>query len=156
MAVWNRSRAIAVGGVVTGLVLAGGGVALASSSSDSTAATATTSASAAATPRGALRWRRIAARIEHGQFVVRGKSGTVTRDLINGAVSAVSPSSLTVRAADGTEETFAVTSQTKVRARAGGKGSPSTMAAVAVGDHVVVLGTGSSSLSANRVVDIKR
>lgn len=157
MAVWNRSRTIAVGGIVTAVVLGGGGIALASSQSGAStpAATASATTSTAKHPR-AVRWLRVASRIEHGQFVVHGKSGTVTRDIIHGSVVAVSPSSITVRAADGTQQTYAVTSQTKVRERANGKGTASSIGAVTVGDQAIVLGTGSSTLSANRVLDIKR
>ena len=156
MTLWNRSRSIAVGGVVTALVLGGGGIALASSQSDSPSSAVTASQPAATTKHHrALHWLRVASRIEHGQFVLHGKNGTVTRDLIRGSIVAVSPSAITVRAADGTQETYAVTSQTKVRTRTNGKGAASSIGAVSVGDQVVVLGTGTSQLTANRVVDVK-
>lgn len=157
MVVWNRSRTIAVGGVVTAVVLGGGGIALASSQT-SASNSAVTAPSATSTPKHprAVRWLRVASRIEHGQFVVRGKSGAVTRDIIHGSVVAVSPSSITVRAADGTQQTYVVTAQTKVRERSNGKGAASSISAVAVGDQALVLGTGTGTMTANRVLDIKR
>lgn len=153
----NKARTVAVGGIVTALVLGGGGIALASSQTGtSNPATAASSTTAPSKQHRAVRWMGVASRIEHGQFVVHGKNGTVTRDIIHGTVVAVSPSSITVRAADGTQQTYAVTSQTKVRQRAHGKGTASSISAVAVGDQALVLGTGSGNLSANRVIDVKR
>lgn len=141
---WNRSRTIAVGGIVAGLVLAGGGGAIA----------ATQGSAAKTRPQDA--WLKIASRVEHGQFVTKGKNGPVTRDVVNGTVASVSPTAITVRAADNTSQTYAVTSKTIVRVRTAGKGAKGTIGSVTAGDHVIVLGTGTTQFTANRVVDIHR
>ena len=72
------------------------------------------------------------------------------------SVTAVSPTSITVKAADNTSETFVVNSATKVRMRTSGKGAPSSIGQVKVGDHVFVLGTGTSTFTATGVVDVKQ
>ncbi|MGN6605808.1 MAG: hypothetical protein ACTHMS_02190 [Jatrophihabitans sp.] len=116
----------------------------------------------------------------HGSWVVTDpKGGYVTRDEIRGAVTAVSASSISVRAADGFSATYAVTPTTAILLRPahGGpdeqppSGAPSTpatrpstppappqrpghpptrgsIADVHKGDQVVVLGTGTSTLTA--------
>jgi hypothetical protein len=71
-------------------------------------------------------------------------------------VTAVSPTSITVKAADNTSQTYVVNSSTKVRERANGKGSDSTINAVHQGDDVAVIGTGTTTLTAKGIVDIKK
>lgn len=97
----------------------------------------------------------------HAQWVTpkAGSPGTfVTHDAIRGEVTAVSASSITVKAADGVSQTYAVTGSTKVHLRkaATGKGragTPGTIGDVHTGDQVAVAGTGTGSLTAEQIVD---
>ena len=99
----------------------------------------------------------------HAQWVTRkpGSSGSyVTHDAIRGQVTAVSPTSITVKAADGVSQTYAVTGSTKVRLRKAGSaagrgtgGTPGTIGDVHTGDQVAVAGTGTTSLTAAHIVD---
>jgi hypothetical protein len=91
-----------------------------------------------------------------------------THDAIRGRVTAVSPTSITVRAADSTMETYQVNSSTKVFTRVlrthasktAGTAQPTRTAAsladVKAGDSVLVGGTGTAALTAVRVVDLKK
>lgn len=92
------------------------------------------------------------------------KTGTfTTHDAIRGQVSAVTPTSITVRGADGHAEIYAIGAHTKVftRApRAAGSTSvpPQTASSISVvnpGDAVFVGGTGRAGLTAVRVIDVK-
>jgi hypothetical protein len=84
----------------------------------------------------------------------------VTHDAIRGTVTAVSASSITVKAADGVSQTYAITSTTKVRLRKGqpgngnGRGAAGTISDVHTGDKVAVVGTGTTSLTAQHVVAV--
>jgi len=91
----------------------------------------------------------------HGQWVTQDKDtkSFVTHDAIRGTVTAVSPSSITVRSLDKKSETFAVTKDTKVRIRANGKGAKGTITQVHPGDQAIVLGTGTSTLTAHGILD---
>jgi hypothetical protein len=150
-------RKILISGVTAAAIVGAGGTAIALSGSDTPppgAPAAATKSSAPAQPgkhgHGLLR------RLAHGQFVVKGKNGTFeTHDIIRGTVTSVSATSITVQAPDKKSETFAVTKDTKVRVRDNGKGAPSTISKVAKGDHVMVAGTGTSTLTAKHIVDVK-
>ena len=83
----------------------------------------------------------------------KGSTSFVTHDAIRGQVTAVSATSITVKAADNVSETYAVTSSTKVRSRADGKGKAGSIGEVKSGDAVIVLGTGSGTLTATHVLD---
>lgn len=102
----------------------------------------------------------------HGETVVKKADGTiVTVRMVSGTVTAVSATSITVTAEDGYAGTFAVTSDTEVRAGLPVRGerpadpstttppaSTDTIADVAVGDTAHVVGTVSgSSATADRV-----
>ncbi|MGH9060765.1 MAG: hypothetical protein ACRDZY_14815, partial [Acidimicrobiales bacterium] len=96
-------------------------------------------------------------RAVHGQIVTRDKDGRfVTHDLIRGEVTSVSASEVSVKAADGTSQRYTVISSTKVRVRTSGKGAPGKITDVHVGDTVLVAGTGTGTLTAKHLVDIKR
>jgi hypothetical protein len=97
-------------------------------------------------------------RAAHGQWVARDRNtgAWITHDAIRGSVTAVSATSITVKAPDNVSETFVVGSDTKVRQRQAGKATDSSIAAVHTGDEVVVLGTGSDAFAATRIVDIKK
>jgi hypothetical protein len=122
----TRKVALGVAGVAAAGVLGTAGVAAATSENGTPAATPTATASAApgsgtATPAGKVgtrhKIRRAAiARGMHGEWVVKGKDGKpVTLLTIRGEFTAVSPTSITVKAEDGVSETFTVGSDTKVK-----------------------------------------
>jgi hypothetical protein len=147
-------RKALIGGAAAAAVVCAGGTALALSGSGTTSGSPATTSAAAALHAGFGR-AHILRRLAHGQFVLRGKDGFVTHDVIVGTVTAVTSTSITVRAADNTSETFAVTQDTKVRLRSDGTGSPATIGQVADGDHVLVAGIGTSALTAKHVLDLK-
>jgi hypothetical protein len=97
----------------------------------------------------------------HAQWVTRkpGSPNTfVTHSAIRGEVSAVSATSITVKALDGVSQTYAVTGSTKVHLRKAGNGkghggTPGTIGDVHTGDQVAVAGTGTTSLTAEHIVD---
>lgn len=95
--------------------------------------------------------------VAHAQWVSKdGKTGTfVTHDAIRGDVSAVSGTSITIKAADGTSESFTVNATTKVHVK-GDKGAartPGSISKVKVGDRAAVLATGAGTMTATQVVD---
>jgi hypothetical protein len=112
----------------------------------------------------------------HAQWVTRDGNSTtsfVTHDAIRGVVTAVSAGSITVKAADGVTQSYAVTSATKVhlrpagpggsdhgddkaRGRGMGGGKAGTISDVHTGDEVAVAGTGTTSLTARQIFDRAR
>jgi preprotein translocase subunit YajC len=148
-------KTLIAGGTVAAIVCAGG-TALAFTGSDSTSGTPSTTGASAQHSGLHLGRGKLLRRLAHGEFVVRGANGFVTHDVIVGTVTAVSSSSITVRAADNTSETFAITKDTKVRIRSNGSGTTGTISQVADGDHVLVLGTDTTSRTAKHVVDVKQ
>lgn len=136
------------GATLVALVGIGGGVAFATTGNGSStpatltaATTSTPSTSAPATPRH----RGPLARVEHGQLTVRTKTGTELIDLQRGQVTAVSPTSITVKSEDGFSATYAVDSATKVRKA----GQPSAIGSVADGDNVVIAAVHSAGATGN-------
>jgi hypothetical protein len=133
------------GAAVVALVGIGGGVAFATSGSGSptpvsslmAATTATAPASGADTPADGPAERKhhgLLDRTEHGQVTVRTKTGTEVIDLQRGQVTAVSPTSISVKSQDGFSATYVVDSTTKVRK----SGQRSAIGNVANGDNVVI------------------
>lgn len=143
-------RKILIGGVTAAAIVGAGGAALAFTGSD---ATGNTPASTVATAKHPLlhghRWLQ---RVAHGEIVTSSDNGFVTHDFINGTTTSVSATSITVRAADDTSETFVVNSDTKVRVRGDGSRGLAKVTDVKQGDHVVVAGTGTSTLTAKHVI----
>lgn len=88
----------------------------------------------------------------HATWVTEGKNGPVTHQAIRGEVTAVSGSSVTVKAKDGVSMTFTVTGDTRVRARANGKGADSALSALHVGDKAFVAGVGATNPQARVLV----
>ncbi len=153
-------RKVLITGVTAAAIVGAGGTALALSGSDQTSGTPSATSSSSPAKAGKHdhkgRGAKVLRRLAHGQFVVKGKGGTFeTHDIIRGTVTAVSATSVTVQAPDKKSETFAVNKDTKVRVRDNGKGAASTISKVAKGDHVMVAGTGTTSLTAKHVVDVK-
>ena len=98
--------------------------------------------------------RDLVKRVQHATWVGGGKDGQyVTHQAIKGTVTAVSSSSVTVKAADGFSETFKVDANTKVHVlgdkRAGATGSISQVKA---GDKAGVLGTGATGPTATQIL----
>jgi hypothetical protein len=77
-----------------------------------------------------------------------------THDAIRGHVTSVSATSITVQAADNVTETYGVTLATKVRTRT--LKTTASIADVRTGDPVFVGGTGIDTLTAIRVIDVKK
>lgn len=134
-----RHRIAAGATAIAVIGLGAGGVAYADSGSgtaspSTSSAAGSTSASHSNLLRGARR-HPLLRRVLHGEFVLRVKGGTATVDVQQGKVSAVDPTSITVRSSDGTSDTYAVTSTTKVSSR--GRKVPESD--IATGDHVWVI-----------------
>ncbi len=136
-----RKAAIALG-VGTAVLLGGAGTALAVTSDSTPAAPA---------PAPAAHGEHARLRGEYGQWTTFDATTRVTtvHDVVRGTAGAVSPTSVTVRAADGSTKTYAVDGSTKVHV----KGAAGTIDQVEVGDRVVVLGTGTDSLTATHIGD---
>lgn len=172
-------KAVVIAGLSAAALGVGGGVAWAASSGTAGAAVAPATAAAVSTTStgsssapapGAAKahpgqgkhgmharagdrravWNRAA----HAQWTSKDKAGAfVTHDAIRGTVTAVSATSITVKSADATSETYVVNSTTKVHKKGDAKGKAGTIAEVKAGDQVGVLGTGTSTLTATRVLD---
>jgi hypothetical protein len=151
-------RKIAAVGGTAAVILGAGTAALAASGPDATGGTGSTSTPATSTPApgtGTTGRRRHVERAlvrhaVHGSIVTQGKNGYVRHIGIRGTITAVSPTALTVKAADGSTQTFVLTKATKVRERTPGqgKGSPGTITELKTGDSVGVLGSGPESATA--------
>jgi hypothetical protein len=91
----------------------------------------------------------------HAQWVTRdGKTSSfVTHDAIRGQVTAVSTTSITILAQDKVSQTYTVNPSTKVHTRADKKGASTSIGAVHSGDRVMVVGTGTTALTATHIVD---
>ncbi len=158
-------KQIAVAGAVGAAIVGSAGAALAASSpsttpsaSSSSSSTPKTSTPKTATPKtatGKHHDRDRLARALHAQWVTQDKkTGTdVTHDEIRGDVTAVSATSITVKAADGVSQTYAVTSATKVHAKGDSKTTPGTVSQVKTGDRAIVVGTGTTALTAAHIDD---
>jgi uncharacterized protein YcfJ len=146
---WKK---VLISGAVGAAILGAGGTALAASG-DSSPAPAPTSSSPSTHSGHAKAKAKVGTELRralYGSLTTKGKDGKfVTHDAIRGTVTAVSPTSITVKAADNTSETYAVTSTTKVR----DDKTSSTIGAVKVNDVVGVLGTGSGTLTATHIID---
>lgn len=173
-----------IGGLAAIVVVAGGaGAAIAhaqttsptpaaaSASPTSGATTAAASAAKAKGDKGSEVAKQILGKIadfQHAEWVTKGDSNAyVTHDAIQGQVTAVSATAITVQSADGTSMTFAVNDQTKVHepkpAKAGKKGATGTattngstqtptIADIKTGQTVVVGGEKSPDLTAKNIL----
>ena len=154
-------KKMVLAGSAAAVVLGAGTAALATSGSSTPPASSSSSAAGTAKAgvfgkAGALAARAQLRRALHATWVTRNakdSSGFVTHDAIRGQVTAVSASSITVKAADNVSETYTVTGATKVRTRADGKGKAGSIGEVKNGDRVIVVGTGSGTLTATHVLD---
>ena len=145
------------------VIISSGGAALAASTSSgaspSPATSSTSTPSASKTGSTSVRSMIIAVtrccgpRTRNGHPRQQDTNTTVTHDEIRGTVTAVSATSISVKAADGTNETYSVASTTKMHAKGDTKTSPGTISQVKVGDRAIVIGTGSSTFAAIRIID---
>jgi hypothetical protein len=143
---WKK---IAIAGAVSVAILGAGGAALATSGSGSTSVDTQTTTKAAKLLNNPRLGRAV-----HAQWVARGKDKSfITHDAIRGDVTAVSVTSISVKAADGVTQTYAVTADTVVRIKGAGKGTTGAIGKVHSGDRVLVVGTGTTTLTANHVLD---
>lgn len=149
-----RTRLLAV--ALGGAALVVGGTAAAANAGSITAGTPTSGAVLTAGRPGAVagahlrKLRPLLRRAEHATVVTSGPHGAVVHAAIRGVVSAVSPTSLTVRAGDSFTATFTLsTATTRVRvrptpasgSRPAGRGARSgSLADIHRGDHVFALG----------------
>lgn len=156
---WKK---IAIAGGTVALIGGIGTAALATSGSSSP--NPSTSSSAASGQSGAAaklgkhpRLERALQRLknfEHGTWVTGSKNKSVTHSAVRGQVTAVSPSSITVQAADSTTMTFTIDSSTKVHTKAQHKDAP--ISSVQKGDTVIVTGTGTPTATAKQLLDTSR
>lgn len=151
---WKK---IAVAGGVCAAIIGAGTVALATSGAPSTPG----STPAAGAPANAKHAGKHAGKAEHGlrhalhaQWVTQDKDKSfVTHDAIRGTVMAVSANSITVKSVDTKSETFVVNTDTKVRIRANDKGAKGAIGQVHTGDEALVVGTGTTTLTAKGILD---
>jgi hypothetical protein len=146
---WKK---VLVVGTTTAAIVGAGTAALAVTGNTPTP-TPSTSASHAKARAGAGSELR---RALHATWTTKTKGGFVTHDAIRGTITAVTPSSLTVKAADGVTETYAVTSTTIEHLSSDGKskGTAGRIAQVHVGDRAGVFGTGTTTKTATHIIDV--
>lgn len=120
-----------------------------------TATAPSTPTHGAGTATGHRAGRPFAARlrnVQHAEWVSRDRSGGfVTHEAIVGDVTAVSATSVTVRAADGKTLTYAVGPDTKVRLRSPGTVTTAKITDLTIGQKVRVTGTKQPDLTARLV-----
>jgi hypothetical protein len=153
---WKKIAVTAVFGTT---IIGSGGAALAASSSGNTPAPAPATTSSGPTTGSTAkahhhRSHRLAHAL-HAQWVTHNKktNADVTHDEIKGTVTAVSANSITVTASDGVTQTYTMGSGTKVHAKGDTKASPGTISQIKSGDRAIVVGTGTSTLTATHVND---
>ena len=154
----SKRVSLAVAGVAAAAVVGTAGVAAATAADPSGTPAAPTASSApdagTKTPgrhHGKLKHRALA-RGMHGEWVVKGKDGKpVTLVTVRGEVTAVSATSITLKAEDGFTATYAVSSDTKVRGKDVDK-----IADVKVGDKGGAVGTKSGSTLTARAVLVRK
>jgi hypothetical protein len=145
-------RKIAVAGATAAAIVGVGATALAASGPGSSAGTGTTASKQH--NRHAL--GALLRRVQHAEVITKGKDGFVTHSAVRGAVTAISPTSITVKAEDGFTKTFTLNGDTKVRERTAGRrrGVAGKLADVRSGDEVAVLGKAPERSSANPVARV--
>lgn len=148
---WKK---IAIAGGVCAAIVGVGTAALATSGAPATSGSPSSSSSSSSAPAGRHALGKAMRRALHGQWTTQNKKtkAFVTHDAIRGTVTAVSPTSITVQAVDKKSETYLVTSATKVRIRTNGKGAKGAISQVHTGEQAIVVGTGTSPMTAGAIV----
>jgi preprotein translocase subunit YajC len=104
-----------------------------------------------------LRHKRLLTHLVHGQIVTHGSDGYITHSGIRGTATAVTATSITVKADDGFTQTFTLSKDTRVRERpASGKGKATagTLSDLKSGDKVAVLGKAPEKSSAKPAASV--
>lgn len=162
---WTKATVLA-GVAAAALVAGGAGMAIAHAQGTATPSVATADATPNPTPSpspspkagkdGRVAARAVLGRLkdfQHAEWVTKGDGNTyVTHEAILGQVETVSPTSITVKASDGTSMTFAVNDHTKVRQRAKAGSSAPTIADVKQGQTVLVGGAKTPDLTARNIL----
>jgi len=153
------AAAVVIGGAGTAAYAAGTDTPTPSATSTSSTSQQPTSGSATKTDGPRANKARANNRLRgavHATWVSKNKkSGAfTTHAAIRGQVTAVSATSITVRAADSVTETYVLSSATKVHSRA--KKAATSISDIKAGDPVLVVGTGTTTLTATRVVDAEK
>ena len=157
---WRR---VAVAGVSAAIIGLAGTAAIAASGTDSPTPSASPSGAAPGAsghgPKAGAGKHAENDRLRgavHATWVSEDKktSTFTTHDAIRGQVAAVSPTSITVEAADHVTETYIIGSDVKVSTRS--NKTTATISDVTTGDPVWVVGTGTTTRTATRVVDAKK
>jgi hypothetical protein len=138
----RRAAAVAATAAVAGAAVVG----LAWSASAADSATGGGSGAAATPAAGAHPRAGLLRRLEHGQLTVRRGQRDVVLDVQRGTVTAVTPTSISVRSLDGVTATVAVDGSTKVRK----DGKQAAIGDVHTGDRAQVVSTQGKAL---RVAD---
>ncbi len=153
----SKRVTLAIAGVAAAAVVGTAGVAAATAPAPSGAPAPAASApdpgtrAPGAAERRAKVKHRLLGRGLHGEFVVKGKDGKpVTLVSVRGEVTAVSATSITLKAEDGFTATYAITAETKVR----GKGADK-IADVKVGDRGGAVGPKSGTTLTARAILIR-
>ncbi len=147
VAAWAAAGVLGTAAVAGAVVSSAG----AASASGTTPAPAVLTASTTPTASGAAHrpWRALRLAGIHGEFTVRGKSGSyVVLDTQRGTVTATTGTTLTVKSVDGFSATYAVSPSTKVRKDR----AAVTFADVHVGDTVGVVGVKSGDTVTARAI----
>jgi hypothetical protein len=141
-------------GVGAAVLLGGGGAALAATSSSAAPQPVSTSTSKIAHKHKHKDHEKIF-RGEYAQWrTYDAKTKTsITHDGVRGTVKAVSATSISITAKDGTVKTYLLTSGTKVHAKGDTKAKPGTISQVKVGDRGEVIGIGTTTMTATHVID---
>jgi hypothetical protein len=157
---WKK---IAIGGTVAAAIVGVGSASLAVTGDNGTTSGTPAAPSSASAPANGRHHGRgedaLARRTVHGQIVTQDPKTHefVTHDIIRGVVTAVSSSSITVKAADNTSFTYTVNGDTTVLMRTAGQphsGKKGAIGDVKNGDKVLVTGTGTASpYTAKHIVD---
>jgi hypothetical protein len=87
-----------------------------STASSSTASSSTASSSTAKQHPRAAELKSLGKRVLHGEFTLQTKAGAKTFDTEIGVITAVSPTSVTVKSSDGFTQTWTLDATTRVRA----------------------------------------
>lgn len=154
------ATAVVIGGAGTAAMAASGTPAPTASVSPSSSATLNPGGgSATGTDKSRARKRMAVNRLRgsvHATWVSQNKkTGTfTTHEAIRGQVTAVSATSITVAAADSVTETYVLNASTKVHSR--DTKAAASISAIKTGDRVLVAGTGTTALTAVRVVEAKK
>jgi hypothetical protein len=149
---WKTLAAIGA----TAAIIGGAGTAAYAATGTPAPTPSTPSTGSATTPAAKHPGLDRSRRSVHATWVTENKKTKTftTHDAIRGRVTSVSATSITVQAADNATETYVVNLATKVHTRT--LKSAASISDVRAGDPVFVGGTGTTTLTAVRVVDVKQ